>query len=186
MYSYAPSRSTVDVYTKYYQNQAGFGDGQSVQTYRGSAYQRGYGIGSIFSSIWKGITPLFQSSAVREAARSVGSKLLNTGLQVGSDLLQGQNLKDSAKSRFKQVGSELLDDMAGSLRQSGGGRKRRGRKKKKSGSVTFLKNKKQMMKKLLALNLKTKRKSRKKKSKKKKKKGGKKRRSRKKKDIFTE
>ena len=50
---------STDTYIKYYQNQAGYGDYPPIQTYKGVAYQRGYGIGSIFSSLIRGITHLF-------------------------------------------------------------------------------------------------------------------------------
>ena len=124
---YIPSFANADIYTKYYNNQAGYGDYPTLQTYKGTSYQRGYGIGSIFSSIIKGITPLFQSSFAKQAGKS----LLNTGLQVGSDILQGQNLKDSAKFRFKQAGSDMVDRAAQGIRdQIGSGRKRRRKRKK--------------------------------------------------------
>jgi len=130
---YSPSIFNADVYTKYYANQAGYGDYPPLQTFKGTSYQRGYGIGSIFSSIIRGITPLFQSSFAKQAAKTVGNQLLNTGLQVGKDLLQGQNLKEAAKHRFKQAGTEIMRDMGEQMtNQTGSGRKRRRRKTIKS------------------------------------------------------
>ena len=136
---YTPSFANADVYTKYYSNQAGYGDYPSLQTYRGTSYQRGYGIGSIFSSIIRGITPLFQSPFVKQATKS----LLNTGLQVGSDILQGQNLKDSMKSRFNQTGADLMDKVVQGMRnQSGSGRRRRKRKMANNSVVAVKKRRK--------------------------------------------
>src|SRR6266481_8176053 len=112
-------------YLRYYRNQAGFGYSHpGISTYKGPIYQRGNGIGSIFSSIFRAITPLFQS----EGAKKLGSALLTTGLNVGRDALEGRQLGQSFKHRLGETGSNLLESAASKLReqtvaQSGSGRR---------------------------------------------------------------
>ncbi len=132
----------AESYIKYYQNQAGYGDNPPLQTYKGSAYQRGYGIGSIFSNLIRGITPLFKSTFGRQAA----SKLVNAGLNISNDLLEGKNFNESAKLRFKETGAALLDDAVSALRnnQSGSGFKR---KRKRSNNKGINKRRKLTLKK---------------------------------------
>ena len=84
-------------YESYYLNQVGSG------VYRGTQYQRGYGLGNIFSSIGKSILPLIKSGA-----KALGEQTLHSGVTFGSDILNGQNAKQAAVRRAKEVGSNLL------------------------------------------------------------------------------
>jgi hypothetical protein len=125
-----------DDYIRYYQNQAGFGHAHpGIATYRGPVYQRGNGLGSVFSNLWNVITPLFKSAGFRQAAKRAGSALLDTGLKVGTDYAAGDAFGRALKRRLGETSSNLLEDAAYTIRektedQEGGGAKRRRRRAK--------------------------------------------------------
>ena len=84
-------------YESFYVNQVGSG------LYRGTQYQRGYGLGNIFSSIRKSILPLIKSGAM-----ALGKQALHRGVAFASDVFSGQNAKQAAVRRAKEVGSNLF------------------------------------------------------------------------------
>jgi hypothetical protein len=130
-------------YYRYYNNQAGFGYAHpNISTYRGPIYQRGNGIGSIFSSLWKAISPLFSSENVRTALKSAGTHALKTGLTVGSDVMQGRNFGESLKARAGETGKELLGAAADELKSLAGSGRRRARGRKRKSRTTSAKPKK--------------------------------------------
>ena len=109
-------------FSRYYAYQAGNGFAD-INVFRGTPYQRGYGIGSVFKRF--GI-PL---------AKFIGRHLLNTGLNVCSEIAASnrfnkediskrlrQSLKIAAKDGLSQL-SEFVD-------QQGDGRKRTYKKRR--------------------------------------------------------
>jgi len=104
-------------YTTYYVQQAGTG----ISGFSGVKYQRGHGFfGRIFSNT---ILPML---------KYLGKKALNTGVNIGGDLLQGENFKTSAKRRLKSTGFDLAEDAIDKIRNYK--QKGTGRKKQKSNS----------------------------------------------------
>lgn len=69
----------------------------------GIPYQRGAGIGSIFSGLFKAISPLAKS-----AAKSIGKATARTALGVASDVLQGQDPVQSLQTRGIEEATQLL------------------------------------------------------------------------------
>jgi len=131
MYS-SSAPPSFDAYLKYYQNQAGRGYAHpNISTFRGRTYQHGNGLGSIFAGLLRTLTPLFSSPAVKSVASNIGKRLLTTGMNIGSDVLAGQNLASSLRQRAKETGASLMDDAAATLRQSGSGIKRLRRRRKR-------------------------------------------------------
>ena len=104
--------------------QIGFGYG-----FVGTPFQRGAGLGSIFASLFRAIAPMAKS-----AAKAVGRRALNAGLDVASDLVAGQNVKETLKTRGKKLGSEIIQDAQSAVqkkrKQSGRGLGNRGKRKK--------------------------------------------------------
>ena len=98
--------------------QIGFGYG-----FVGTPYQRGAGLGSIFASLFRAIAPMAKS-----AAKAVGKKALNAGLEVAADALAGQNVKESLKTHAKALGEDVVRGAQTALKRrmegSGRGRKR--------------------------------------------------------------
>ena len=77
-------------YEDYYLNQCGHG----MPVFYGARMQRGHGIGSIFSGLFRSIFPV-----LKRVAPVIGKKALQTGIDIVSDVAAGQSLKESAKSR---------------------------------------------------------------------------------------
>lgn len=93
-----------DIYTHYYLNQAGTGFGT---VYAGNAYQRGHGIGSFLSGLFRCVFPLLKSGTA-----TVGSELLKTGANIVSDISRNEDFDTVIKRRGKET-IENLSKMAG-------------------------------------------------------------------------
>ena len=89
----------VKAHENYYLHQVGHGG----PYFSGSAYQKGYGLGGIFSSIAKTVLPL-----VKSGAKAIGKQVLRSGVGFASDVLEGKNAKQAAIDRAKSAGSNLL------------------------------------------------------------------------------
>lgn len=104
-------------YVSYYLNQAGSGVGQ---VYAGAPYQKGHGIGSFMSSVWKTIMPLFRSGA-----KHVGTEILKTGANVLNDIaVDNATPKESFRKRAREASQNLsskLNTKIMKMTGSGGG-----------------------------------------------------------------
>lgn len=136
----------------YYKNQAGSG----LPAYEGIRNQRAHGLfGDIGSFIYGNI--------LKPVGKWLLPKALSTGKRLGSDLLKGDNFKESLKRNLRRTGEEILDegvkrfktdgpdlldqgaDYVKSFLQKGKGRRRRKRKrnvKRKSNKRKSVKSKK--------------------------------------------
>ncbi len=100
-------------FTTYYINQAGSG----IAGYSGVRYQKGHGF---FGRLLSG--------AVMPILKYLGKKALSTGVNIGTDLLQGDNFKSTMKKRLKSAGLDIVEDALEKVRnskQSGSGRRKR-------------------------------------------------------------
>jgi len=79
-------------YINYYLNQAGSG----LSAFEGVRYQRGNGF---FGRLLSG--------AILPALRFLGRKALSTGVDVGMDALEGNNIKESIKRRSKKAAKDV-------------------------------------------------------------------------------
>jgi len=102
-------------YEDYYLNQSG--DGMSV--FHGARMQRGHGLGSFLSGLFRNAWPL-----IKTGAKAFGKQFLRTGLQIANDVVEGQELKDSSKRRIPE-GIKAFTSSSDFTNQSGSGRKRR-------------------------------------------------------------
>ena len=75
-------------YNSYYLKQAGNGF-SDITVFRGNPYQRGYGIGSLFKRFGLPLAKFF------------GKHLLQTGIKLGSDILDNKVNKGNKKSKLK-------------------------------------------------------------------------------------
>jgi hypothetical protein len=117
-----------DMVLDYYTKQSGGG----IPHFEGYRGQRGHGLGSILSGLWRSAVPILKRglSFFLPAA-------LRTGAKIANDVADGRSFMDSAKSRV----SERINEYApGLLPQSGTGRRRRrskvSRKRKPRGKKT--------------------------------------------------
>jgi hypothetical protein len=95
--------------------------GGNITWYRGARFQRGYGIGGIFKSLARYAIPLF-----KQGAKVVGKRALQAATEVGQDVLQGKNVRESVKTQGEKVVKDFAEQGARTfLRQTGHGSKRR-------------------------------------------------------------
>ena len=94
--------------------------GGNIGGFPGARMERGYGIGGIFKSLARYAIHLF-----KQGARVVGKRALQAATEVGQDILQGKNVRESVKTH----GGDVVKDFAEKgvrtlLRQTGHGRRR--------------------------------------------------------------
>lgn len=111
----------------YYTHQTGKG----LNYYRGSPYQRGYGLGGMFRSFFRTAAPLLKSGI-----KAIGKQLFHGGVGLVNDISQGQDFKGSAKRRFKEVGKALTDKAATKVKNMIGSGKRNKKRKRGKKTVT--------------------------------------------------
>lgn len=87
-------------YENYYLNQAG---GGNLSFFAGPRYQKGSGLGQIFSGLIRGALPLLKSGG-KALARSA----LKTGTQIASDILEGDRVSEAVKRRTGEAVGEFV------------------------------------------------------------------------------
>jgi hypothetical protein len=113
-----------DAYASYYLNQGGKG----MPVFYGPRIQRGHGIGSLFSGLFRSIFPIF-----KKVAPVIGRQALS----LADDLVQGHSFKDAAKARLMEGISEGINTITSpGNAQSGSGIRGRKRKKKQVSRKT--------------------------------------------------
>ena len=124
---FIPYQCCNQSFEDYYAHQTGNG----INYYQGVPFQKGYGIGGLFRSLFRAAVPLFKSGA-----KAVGKQLFHTGVDVLNDVSQGQNIKASAKQRFKEAGKNLTDKAAVKMKSMiGSGQRNKKRKKPQSSLI---------------------------------------------------
>lgn len=107
-----------------------------MQFHQGPYIQRGRGIGSLFSGLFRSLKPLASMGLKvgkkilnSDIAKKVGSTALDFGKEaltnVAVDLLEGKNFKDSANEQLAEAKARLAQTL------KGGGKRKRNKKKKK-------------------------------------------------------
>jgi hypothetical protein len=93
--------------------------------------QRGYGIGGIFKSLARYAIPLF-----KQGAKVAGKRALQAATEVGQDVFQGKNVRQSVKTHRGKVVKDFVEQGARTLlRQTGHGSKRRRSQRSNLSSV---------------------------------------------------
>ncbi len=111
-------------FVDYYTNQAGSG----LAHFEGYKYQRGHGF---FGNLFKNI--------LRPLGLYLGKQALSAGVNIGKDVLSGQNFKDSLKNNAKNTAKSILIDSAEKVGQLRNGKRRI--KKKRPTKKTTVKRK---------------------------------------------
>ena len=91
---FVPYQCCQQSFEDYYTHQSGNG----LNYYQGSPFQKGYGFGGLFRSLFRAAVPLFKSGA-----KAVGKQLFHTGVDVLNDLSRGDNINEAAKRRLKEA-----------------------------------------------------------------------------------
>jgi hypothetical protein len=120
----------VETYLQYYGAQSGSGFG-NINTFRGVRYhQRGSGLGSIFRTIYRFVSPIFAApvvkTALKQASAAVGKRSMIAVGDIGRDILSGENvvrsIKRGAKSAVRDLYTSGLADLGvGGMEQEQGG-----------------------------------------------------------------
>lgn len=84
-------------FKKYYLDQA---LGNSYPVYRGSAFQKGYGLGGYFRKFFSWALPLLKEHGL-PIAKNVGKEIVQNIASIANDAIEGKNIKESAKEKFK-------------------------------------------------------------------------------------
>ncbi len=95
--------------------------GGAIDGFNGFRYQRGAGIGSIFSGLFRTLLPV-----AKTVGRVVGKQALSTGAQIAADALSGtSSFGDSLEQRGKEAATILLNKGVRRLNRSGPKKRRR-------------------------------------------------------------
>jgi len=124
--------SSRGMYEDYYARQSGSGG----PVYQGSQGQRGHGLGSMLSGLFRSAMPM-----IKRGLSFFGKHALKTGLDVANDVVAGSTFRDSASRRVPE-GINRFVSSAGFTNQSGSGRRGRKRKRASRSTVNKLRIKK--------------------------------------------
>lgn len=121
---FVPYQCCQKSFEDYYTQQSGSG----LNYYQGTTFQKGYGFGGLFRSLFRAAVPLFKSGA-----KAVGKQLFHSGVNVLNDLSRGEDIKVAAKRRLKEAGQNLTDKVATKVKTMiGSGRRNKKRKQLKN------------------------------------------------------
>lgn len=111
-------------FDEYYARQSGRGvytgklwqKGGSIRGFAGREFQYGNGLGSFGRTLFRWAKPLL---------KYLGKQGLQAGVNIGSDILAGNDIKDAIKTRAKETGAAIAEDAATVVKKklSGRGRK---------------------------------------------------------------
>ena len=79
------------MYEDYYMQQSGSG----LPVFEGSRGQRGHGLGSMLSGLFRSAVPM-----LKRGLATFGKHALKTGLEIAGDASEGKSFKDSARDRI--------------------------------------------------------------------------------------
>lgn len=77
--------------------------------FRGLAYQRGSGLGSLFRNLFRVLLPVAKS-----AGKAIGKQALRTGADIATDIVSGKTV--DVKQHARQATAQLLDKASAKLK----------------------------------------------------------------------
>ena len=92
----------------YYTQQA---KGNTPSYYIGPSFQKGYGLGGIFSRLFRAAIPIFKSTApalMKSGAKALAREAVTTGANIAVDALKGDDWKEAASKRSKAAAQKLI------------------------------------------------------------------------------
>ena len=110
--------------------------------------QTGKGIGSILRGIARFIRPIFSSPVVKNVAKSIANKALDSSVSAGSqvvqDALRGENIVDSLKRNVISQGDQVLQHAMEEVgvKNSSSKKPQKQKAKKRTISTSYKKKKK--------------------------------------------
>ena len=125
------------------------GGGLDYNYFRGSVYQKGYGLGGTFRRFFKWVIPLIKTHAVpkiESGLKSVGKEILTSAANVATDVVNGKDFKESARDNANNSIKNVKNNIEKTLMGEGRKRKRNAQKSikanKKFKKLVILKNNK--------------------------------------------
>lgn len=94
---------------KHYNGNA-YQQGGFIPVFRGATRQRGYGLGGVFTRIFRSFAP-----TLKTVAKSAGKQLLKTGANFASDLIDGQKLSTAAVKNLTLGGKNLIKTLTSDI-----------------------------------------------------------------------
>ncbi|GFU97056.1 uncharacterized protein TNCV_3347021 [Trichonephila clavipes] len=79
--------------------------GSGLTHYKGINFQKGYGIGGIFRRLFRAALPFLV-----KGVKTIGKEVLMTRSRVASDVLSGENFKESVKTRSRESGKKVSSE----------------------------------------------------------------------------
>ena len=98
-------------------------EGGAIRGYAGREHQYGAGLGSFGRVLWRLAKPILGY---------LGKKTLKTGVALGGDVLEGENIKAAAVKRLKETGSQVADDAATVVKKRLTGRGKMARRRRRA------------------------------------------------------
>ncbi len=89
-----------------------------MNPFKGYAFQRGSGIGSLFSGLLRVLLPV-----AKTAGKAIGRQAIKSGAHIASDILDGRNAQEAIMARGKTGAKKLVRRAA---KKAGGRKKQRG------------------------------------------------------------
>jgi len=95
-----------DMYEDYYMRQCG-GGGGDMPVFAGARYQKGHGLGSILSGLFRRVLPFLKANG-----KNFAVNLLRTGVDVADDVFDGgKKFTDALKERVPQGIKRTVQDL---------------------------------------------------------------------------
>lgn len=94
----------------------------TIPIFTGARYQRGHGIGNIFSGLLKAAIPI-----VKKGALSLGKTALQTGVNIAKESLAGKDIRSSINDNLQIAGTDILNKSTKYLSQKNNKKRKHGR-----------------------------------------------------------
>ena len=98
--------------------------GLGMNAFHGVRIQRGSGLGNILGGLFRRAMPFLW-----KGAKFAGKTALNTGIDVAKDVIDGRDIKSAVKTRTRQAGNRLANQLVERVTSAVKSQTGRGRKK---------------------------------------------------------
>ena len=96
--------------------------GTGFDLYKGTYWQKGAGLGSTFKKFWSWIVPIFKKHALpklQSGLEALGNEGVSTVKNIYKDVVDGKNLKESAKDNLNTAADNLKNKVETTIEGAG-------------------------------------------------------------------
>lgn len=96
--------------------------GTGFDVYKGTYWQKGAGLGSTFKKFWSWIVPIFKKHALpklQSGLEVLGNEGVSTVKNIYKDVVDGKNLKESAKNNINTAADNLKNKVESAIEGAG-------------------------------------------------------------------